>query len=730
MTSEKRLPLAARLLIFGTLLAGIVATASHAPDIAGWSNREVLEWLGLAVAGAVLEQFTVHISHGDERELFSLTDGLWVAGLLLASPAVLSLAIGTGILIGQIVRRLPPIKIGFNVGQNLLAIGAAELVFTLFRQDDPLSPRAWAAALLAMAAFLLVNSSLVALVIGLVEHQGFLTVLLPSVTLNLIHWAGNVALGVLGATIWASRPTAVPLLLVPLGLAYSTYRALLLGRQERDRMRNLYEAGRALLGPVGSSPDFVPFLRQVLQLVNAAAVQLVLVDGSVVEVGRPGGEPPRSAASDFGVRPDGSPLPSQSAGQPYVSAVRGAEQMQGVLVIYRERPLEDSERSLVDALGSQVYVRLENFRLYRDQLEQRTQLAEIISHTSDGIFVLAPDGRISSWNPAMERIVGYGEDEALGRFVYEVLGRRLEEGSLMDGDAPAGDSGGRILPIVRKDGVERWIRYTRSVVPDRDGGTKAEVVVAHDVTAWMEAEQAKADFVATVSHELRTPLTPLKGFLTSLVSGTIEDSPETRSEYYRIMLNQTNRLERLITDLLEVSRIESAKSLVDTRVVELSALIGGYLQEVMNQERSRRFQFRPPGVPVYVLADPFRVEQVLGNLLSNAMKYSEAARPVEVGLFARGGHAMVWVQDEGEGIPSAEQQRIFQRFYRVDSSLTRKTGGTGLGLYVAKRLVEAMEGRIWVNSQPGQGARFSFTLPLSEPASAAMEPLEAAAGGG
>src|SRR5439155_1540405 len=128
------------------------------------------------------------------------------------------------------------------------------------------------------------------------------------------------------------------------------------------------------------------------------------------------------------------------------------------------------------------------------------------------------------------------------------------------------------VPLVREDGSKRWLRYTRNPIQDRDGELKAFVVVARDITADLETEQLKADFVATVSHELRTPLTPLKGFLSALLQGTVEDTPEAREEYYKIMLNQASRLERLITDLLEVSRIESGKPVVDARPVELSTL--------------------------------------------------------------------------------------------------------------------------------------------------------------
>jgi two-component system phosphate regulon sensor histidine kinase PhoR len=237
--------------------------------------------------------------------------------------------------------------------------------------------------------------------------------------------------------------------------------------------------------------------------------------------------------------------------------------------------------------------------------------------------------------------------------------------------------------------------------------------VARDVTADLEAEQLKADFVATVSHELRTPLTPLKGFLTSLIKGTVEDSPEARAEYYRIMANQVDRLERLINDLLEASRIESGKSLVESRSLDLAAVLGAQVAEFASAHPDRSIILSPT-LPVMVSADPLRLEQVASNLIANACKYSPAGSTVTVSISRTPSHAIVNVRDEGEGIPLSEQDKVFERFHRVENGLTRRTGGAGLGLYIAKRLVEAMSGRVWVVSRPGVGSTFSFSLPLEE----------------
>jgi signal transduction histidine kinase len=250
-------------------------------------------------------------------------------------------------------------------------------------------------------------------------------------------------------------------------------------------------------------------------------------------------------------------------------------------------------------------------------------------------------------------------------------------------------------------------------MPDRDGTHRGCVVVAQDVTAQMQAEQVKKDFVAMVSHELRTPLTPLKGFLATLLEGTAEDSPEARREYYRIMLRQTDRLERLIMDLLDVSQIESGTLVVKVRPVEVTSIVSELIAEFREQNPRRTIDLQIVNGQMLARADPFRVQQVVANLVSNALKYSPADSPVEIGVAMIGNEAVVSVTDHGPGIQAPETDRVFDRFYRA-GTVRREVGGTGLGLYIARQLVEAMDGRLWLVSRPGAGSTFSFSLPCAD----------------
>jgi signal transduction histidine kinase len=215
-----------------------------------------------------------------------------------------------------------------------------------------------------------------------------------------------------------------------------------------------------------------------------------------------------------------------------------------------------------------------------------------------------------------------------------------------------------------------------------------------------------------VSHELRTPLTPLKGFLKSMLDGSVDDSPEARHEYYRIMLRQTERLERLLGDMLDASQIEAGGLVVDPQPFALDRVVERQVTEFSEQHRDRLVMLDGTEQPVLAFADPFRVEQVLLNLLSNAGKYSQPGAPIEVCVSSNGPTAVISVHDHGDGIPERQRDRIFERFFRLDDDPSRQSPGTGLGLFIARTLVEAMSGSLWLESEVGVGSTFSFSVPV------------------
>jgi PAS domain S-box-containing protein len=344
--------------------------------------------------------------------------------------------------------------------------------------------------------------------------------------------------------------------------------------------------------------------------------------------------------------------------------------------------------------------------------EQRSQLADIVENTSDGIFLVGTSGDVLTWNPAMERITGIAAPDAIGQSV-----ERFFPGLLADAEVlPAGPGAASISRDARlrvRQDEDRWIRTNVSLVEDPTGLHRSYVIVARDVTSGLAAEQLQSNFIAMVSHELRTPLTPIKGLLTSMASGAVGQTEAERAEYYSIMLRGTERLERLINDLLDATKLEGSIPL-ESASVDITKLVEEEVRSLSEQAGSHRLIVDAPG-PVLVHADAHRLLQVTGNLMSNAMKYSPVGSRIEVSIERRDLVAVVHIRDQGCGIPEADQDLVFERFHRVDNTSTRQAGGTGLGLFIARRLVESMNGRIWLRSRVDEGSTFSFSLHIASP---------------
>jgi signal transduction histidine kinase len=240
------LPRSALLLIGAVTAAGAAAAAARIPEALDWSRSNLVAFVGLAASIAVIEQFWIELRHETERENFSLTDAPFAASLLLVRPSVMTLAIAAGAVAGQAARRVAPLKLAFNVGQFLVGMAAAEGVYMAVDVHRTFGLAAWLTAVLAMAAYFLVNVGTVALVIALVEGEPFRKTLVSSLGLSILHWAGNVALGILGAVIWIEEPKALPLLVIPLGLSYLAYRGWILSLEERRRMAAMTRSAAAI----------------------------------------------------------------------------------------------------------------------------------------------------------------------------------------------------------------------------------------------------------------------------------------------------------------------------------------------------------------------------------------------------------------------------------------------------------------------------------------------------
>jgi len=230
---NEKLPLTARLLILAVAAEGVALMVLRTIDATKWNGRDLLTWLALTGGIALAEQFTIPIQFLTETLNFSVTEGVWISALILARGSVLTLAVGAGILIGNTVRRWAPYKAAFNVGQFVLAVTVAQVVYGSFHVHGALHPMTWLATAAAMAAYAAVNAGLVALVISLVERKSYRTVLLPPLRANVLHFAGNTVIGLAGAMLWTASPYAFPAVALPLGMAFVIYRFLAVAARHR-----------------------------------------------------------------------------------------------------------------------------------------------------------------------------------------------------------------------------------------------------------------------------------------------------------------------------------------------------------------------------------------------------------------------------------------------------------------------------------------------------------------
>lgn len=343
--------------------------------------------------------------------------------------------------------------------------------------------------------------------------------------------------------------------------------------------------------------------------------------------------------------------------------------------------------------------------------------ATIVSSIAEGVVITDPAGRILSVNPAMEQLLGWGEYEVRGRTVPDVYKLfddrgadiRLEDRPLARALAERRVEGthGYRLMILTRDGRRLPVAVTAAPIFDQQGEVLGGVAIVRDVSFEQELDELKSSLISTVSHELRTPLTMIQGFAELLL--TREIGQEKSRQALQQIHESARRLSRLIGDLLEVSRIDAGRLEVHPTRVELPEVVA----EVTDQfAREREVRVAVDGTCT-VLADRDKLVQILTNLVGNAVKYSR--EPVSVTTRDRGDHVEVTVEDRGIGMTDDELGQLFQKFFRARSSEVRETGGTGLGLFICKSLVELHGGKINVESEPEKGTTFTFTLPTAPP---------------
>jgi two-component system phosphate regulon sensor histidine kinase PhoR len=325
----------------------------------------------------------------------------------------------------------------------------------------------------------------------------------------------------------------------------------------------------------------------------------------------------------------------------------------------------------------------------------------------EGVIVVDPQGRLQLANDAARRMLKLDEDLAPGRHYLESIRHpAIAElvGAALAGNTPDG------LQMSPPRDASRTIMARAAAAAG--GSAHGAILVLHDITDLRRADQIRRDFVANVSHELRTPLTAIRGYVEALSEGDV--TPEDSRRFLDIIARHTDRMERLVKDLLRLARLDAGQETLDVISCDARNLIGAVVAELSSalERRHQHVEVAIGSGAEQVRADPTKLHDVLRNLVANAITYAPERTTIRVETaLTPTGAVTLSVSDEGPGIPEEDLLRVFERFYRVDKSRARDPGGTGLGLAIVKHLIELHNGEVRAENRPDGGAQVSVTLP-------------------
>jgi len=353
----------------------------------------------------------------------------------------------------------------------------------------------------------------------------------------------------------------------------------------------------------------------------------------------------------------------------------------------------------------------------------------ILESVGDGIYGIDLEGRITFINVAGAHALGYNPEQLIGRDLHEVIHHSHADGT------PYSKSTNPILQALRRgesirmrdevfwrhDGSSFPVEYSANPLLE-DGNISGMVVAFQDVSERRRLERMKDEFISTVSHELRTPLTSLRASLGLISSGTLDKRPEKQRQMLDMAIGNSDRLIRLVNDILDFEKVEKGKLALDRQPVEAIDLLRRAADVAYTSASQMRITLRVDAASAKILADEERILQVLNELVANAMKFSAPDTTIRLSAKPCSGDASqsppaaevcFMVEDQGRGIAPEKLERIFDRFQQGDASDSRALGGTGLGLALCRSIVEQHGGRIWAESIPGKGSRFHFTIPAA-----------------
>ena len=358
----------------------------------------------------------------------------------------------------------------------------------------------------------------------------------------------------------------------------------------------------------------------------------------------------------------------------------------------------------------------EVIRLTQENLEQESKrLHSILSYMTDGVLATNRRGQITMINDMAKRQLGVESDDALNQNILELL-KIEDEYELRDLITQSPEM--RIYSQnVNGEYISLRVRF--ALIRRESGFISGLVAVLHDTTEQEKEERERRLFVSNVSHELRTPLTSVKSYLEALDEGALYEP--VAPDFIKVSLDETNRMMRMVTDLLHLSRIDNATSHLDVELINFTAFITFILNrfdKIRAQDQEKKYELVRdyPITSVWIEIDTDKMTQVIDNILNNAIKYSPDGGKITVSMKTTDDQMILSISDQGLGIPKEDLPKIFDRFYRVDKARSRAQGGTGLGLAIAKEIIKQHNGFIWAKSEYGKGSTFTIVLPYDNDA--------------
>jgi PAS domain S-box-containing protein len=721
-------------------IAAIGVPAAHAPSIGVLVLLTALLWLT-----EFLQVRQYHYrGHGVSHNLI---EGIFAPIIYACSGTEVVLICLIGLSAAEVLRRTGAIKTVFNVVQWLFAAAIGSLVFhAVTANGDASSSRVIAGVAASTVAMSIVNQVvLVGLLSIAVRGTGEAhtrQVQLSGFIGRLISNGASLITGLTLVAAYRWNPW-----LVALGVAFvvgldAAGRAHASVRADSHRLEGLQRATHALATSLDASQALPTFLTEARLGFEVREAELVLfgLDESVtvhlshddLRGGYAVTDQPHELAAllaatireschfttDRGPSPEiCAALEGTAHARALAAPLRSGDVTVGMLLLYDRlgvEGFESGELVVASALARELVGFFERVDLMHAIDEERRKLTDILESTSDGIFTVDSDGTITSWNAGLVGMTGYSSTEMVNTRHLGLLRARDASGRdvLMERWQESIDTTG--LPaevqIVTSTGQTLWLSCSYSRIPAAEGRREVLVVVARNITQARELERLKDDFVAVVSHELRTPLVPIKGWAQTLINRGERLTDDQRRTAVQSILAQAQKLESLVLNILEASRIESGR--IDGEgLADVGSITMRIVEDTLSARPDRILRVRPPAVPCQVRGSAVWVERAVANLVANAVKYSPDDEPVDVTISVEADEVLVSVTDRGPGIAVDSQDRIFERFERLEE--TRTQTGTGLGLYITRRLARAMGGDVSVSSVPGAGSTFLLRLPVA-----------------